>query len=247
MNILIINWNEDTHLVLKDLNEYLTSGSNIDVVLSDESSSKIDIAEIKQELDVVRDFIIKDNFNQDFFRELDLNKYNSIVLLSDNIIPDLQMSNLSDAKSMITLLQIRLVLKELGKSDIPVVSQIQNPKNRDLMETEDSYDIIVSNKLIGNYTCQLAENPRLQEVFNEILHPEGSEFYMRDIEDYVVPDNTINFYSLVKAGIKRNDLVLGYKIKTEEAKENHGIYLNPRKSKEIKFSKGDRVIVLSEN
>ena len=97
------------------------------------------------------------------------------------------MSNLSDAKSMITLLQIRLVLKELNKNNIPVVSQIQNPKNKDLMDTKNSYtDVIISNKLIGNYTCMLAENPRLQKVFNEILQPDGSEFYIRDIEDYIL-------------------------------------------------------------
>ena len=116
------------------------------------------------------------------------------------------------------------------------------------MDTKNSYtDVIISNKLIGNYTCMLAENPRLQKVFNEILQPDGSEFYIRDIEDYILPDSAINFYTLVKSGVKRNDLILGYKIESEESEENHGIYINPKKSKEIKFSKGDKVIVLAEN
>ena len=247
-NILLVNWNEDTHLILRDLKEYLAPGSSVDIALSSDKLSNIDEVAIKKQLNIVRDFIVEDDFTQDFFRKVGLDKYNSIVLLSDNIIPDINMSNLSDAKSMITLLQIRLVLKELNKNNIPVVSQIQNPKNKDLMDTKNSYtDVIISNKLIGNYTCMLAENPRLQKVFNEILQPDGSEFYIRDIEDYILPDSAINFYTLVKSGVKRNDLILGYKIESEESEENHGIYINPKKSKEIKFSKGDKVIVLAEN
>ena len=246
MNILIINWHEDTPLILRDLNAYLSSGSNIDIILSDSALSEVD-SDIKDKLNVIRDFISANDLSQEFFRKLNLAQYDSIVLLSDNIIPDINISNISDAKSMITLLQIRLVLKELGRSDIPVVSQIQNPQNRDLMENEESYDIIVSNKLIGNYTCQLAENPRLKQVFDEILLPEGSELYMRDIEDYVKTKNKINFYTVVKAGAKQNELVLGYKIRSEDKSKNHGIYLNPKKSEEIEFFEGDQVIILAEN
>jgi len=246
-NILIINWNEDTPYLLKDLNIYLPSESNVDIIINSDRLSKLDINKLKEKNKLIGEFIKEDNLSQEVLRNLNLEQYDSIVLLSDNIVPDIALSNASDAKSIITLLQLRIILKELNKSEIPIISQIQNPTSKDLIENEANYDIIVSNKLVGNYTCQLAENSRLKLVFDEILQPEGSEFYMRDVRQYIKLNEKINFYTLCKAATKRNEIVIGYKIKKEESLPNHGIYINPLKSEELVFHDGDQIIVLSEN
>ena len=246
-NILLINWNEDAPYILQDLNIYLKAESNVDVIINSERLSGLDINKLKEKNKLLGKFIQEDNLSQQVLRNLNLAQYDSIVLLSDNIIPDIVLSNASDAKSIITLLQLRIVLDNLNKSDIPIISQIQNPTSRDLMENEASYDVIVSNKLVGNYTCQLAENSKLELVFDEILQPDGSEFYMRDIRKYIKLNEKINFYTLCKSAGKRNEIVIGYKIKAEESLTNHGIYINPLKSKELVFHEGDQMIVLSES
>ena len=246
-NILLINWNEDAPYILQDLNIYLKAESNVDVIINSERLSGLDINKLKEKNKLLGKFIQEDNLSQQVLRNLNLAQYDSIVLLSDNIIPDIVLSNASDAKSIITLLQLRIVLDNLNKSDIPIISQIQNPTSRDLMENEASYDVIVSNKLVGNYTCQLAENSKLELVFDEILQPDGSEFYMRDIRKYIKLNEKINFYTLCKSASKRNEIVIGYKIKAEESLTNHGIYINPLKSEELVFHEGDQMIVLSES
>ena len=246
-NILLINWNEDAPYILQDLNVYLQAESNVDVIINSERFSGLDINKLKEKNKLLGKFIQEDNLSQQVLRDLNLAQYDSIVLLSDNIIPDIVLSNASDAKSIITLLQLRIVLDNLNKSDIPIISQIQNPTSRDLMENEASYDVIVSNKLVGNYTCQLAENSKLELVFDEILQPDGSEFYMRDIRKYIKLNEKINFYTLCKSAGKRNEIIIGYKIKAEESLTNHGIYINPLKSEELVFHEGDQIIVLSES
>jgi len=246
-NILLINWNEDAPYILQDLNIYLKAESNVDVIINSERLSGLDINKLKEKIKLLGKFIQEDNLSQQVLSNLNLAQYDSIVLLSDNIIPDIVLSNASDAKSIITLLQLRIVLDNLNKSDIPIISQIQNPTSRDLMENEASYDVIVSNKLVGNYTCQLAENSKLELVFDEILQPDGSEFYMRDIRKYIKLNEKINFYTLCKSAGKRNEIVIGYKIKAEESLTNHGIYINPLKSEELVFHEGDQMIVLSES
>ena len=246
-NILLINWNEDAPYILQDLNVYLQAESNVDVIINSERFSRLDINKLKEKNKLLGKFIQEDNLSQQVLRDLNLAQYDSIVLLSDNIIPDIVLSNASDAKSIITLLQLRIVLDNLNKSDIPIISQIQNPTSRDLMENEASYDVIVSNKLVGNYTCQLAENSKLELVFDEILQPDGSEFYMRDIRKYIKLNEKINFYTLCKSAGKRNEIIIGYKIKAEESLTNHGIYINPLKSEELVFHEGDQIIVLSES
>ena len=245
--ILIINWNADTPYLLKDLNIYLSPGSNVDIIIHSDRLSEAEKKKYKQRNKFLGEFINEDNVSQEFLRKQNLEQYDSIVLLSDNIVPDIELSNASDAKSLITLLQLRMILKELNKSNIPIISQIQNPTSRDLIAKETSYDIIVSNKLVGNYTCQLAENSRLKLVFDEILQPEGSEFYMRDVQQYIKLNEEINFYTLCKSATQRNEIVIGYKIKKEEGQTNHGIYINPLKSKELVFHEGDQIIVLSES
>lgn len=69
-----------------------------------------------------------------------------------------------------------------------------------------------------------------------------------NIEDYIRLSIPVNFYTILEATSRKNDLAIGYKIISEENNsiKNFGIYLNPDKSQVINFSAGDSVIVLSE-
>jgi hypothetical protein len=100
---------------------------------------------------------------------------------------------------------------------------------------------------VGNYTCQLAENERLKLLFDEILKPEGSEFYMRDIKDYIKLNEEVNFYTLSKVANEKSEIAIGYRIKNEGKLSHHGIYINPDKASLRKFSTGDQLIVLAES
>ena len=242
-NILIINWNEDGSHLMYDLNQYLSVDSNIDVLVLSDSNFDEKLF-INNEL--FRKVIKTDNLNQQFLRDLDISQYDSIVLLSDNIGNSRLISVASDAKSIITLLQLRVILDEL-KCETPIISQIQNSTTKVLIENAASYDVIVSNQLVGNYTCQLAENERLKLLFDEILQPEGSEFYMRDVNDYIKLNEDVNFYTLSKVANEKSEIAIGYRIKNEGTLQHHGIYINPEKTALIKFSLGDQIIVLAES
>ena len=58
----------------------------------------------------------------------------------------------------------------------------------------------------------------------------------------------LNFYTILGAASRKNDVAIGYKIIAEEniSSKNFGVYINPKKSLVISFSPGDRLIVLSE-
>ena len=240
-NILIINWNEDGSHLLHDLNQYLPFDSNVDVLVVSDSNFN---EKLFTNNELFRKVIKADVLNQEFLRSLDISQYNSIVLLSDTIGTSRSISAASDAKSIITLLQLRIILDDL-KCETPIISQIQNPTTKDLIENAASYDVIVSNQLVGNYTCQLAENERLKLLFDEILKPEGSEFYMRDIKDYIKLNEEVNFYTLSKVANEKSEIAIGYRIKNEGKLSHHGIYINPDKASLRKFSIGDQLIVLA--
>ena len=245
-NILIINWNSDGSYLLEDLNLYLPDGSNIDIFYSNENTPDIVDQKLLLKNKFFRKFIKTDFINQQTLRNLDIPQYDSIVLLSENIDGSRSLSNSSDAKSIITLLQLRIILSDL-KSETPIISQIQDPTTKELIDNEASYDVVVSNQLVGNYTCQLAENSRLKILFDEILQPDGSEFYMRDIVDYIKLNEEVNFYTLGKVANEKNEIAIGYRIKDEEKLSHHGIHINPAKSDLRKFSVGDQLIVLADS
>mgnify|MGYP006127318241 CR=1 FL=1 len=248
-DILIINWNEDGKYLINDLCEYIDDSSKIDVLLDVNSTfNKEDVEKKLNKIShKIRTVISGDVTSREVLSSLSYKEYNSIVILSESIIPDIDISNKSDAKTILTLLQLRAIKKERSIA-IPVISQIQNPTNKQLTDQKSSDDFIVSQQLVGHYTCQLAENPKLKLVFDEILKPEGSEIYLRDVSDYLDIDKEINFFTVIEAFIDKKELPIGYKVYNEILdSETHGIHLNPNKSKLISFAQEDKIIVLTES
>jgi ion channel POLLUX/CASTOR len=120
--------------------------------------------------------------------------------------------------------------------------------NRDLAKVAKVDDFIVSGKLISLLLAQISENVLLNPVFEDLLSESGSEIYLKNVEEYVRLSGPVNFYTVLEAASRKNDLAIGYKIISEENNnsKNFGIYLNPYKSANINFSAGDSIIVLSE-
>ena len=86
---------------------------------------------------------------------------------------------------------------------------------------------------------QLAENPHLIDVFDELFSPEGFEIYLRPASDYVVAGD-VPFGLVCEAALRRNELAIGYRT----AK---GITVNPSKKQSVKLAATDNIIVLAEN
>ena len=92
-------------------------------------------------------------------------------------------------------------------------------------------------------------NPELSLVFQDLFDPEGSEIYLKPAEDYVQTDTPLTFYTVVEAARRRNQVALGYRSQREayDPLKSYGVRINPAKSLETTYVKGDRIIVLSED
>ena len=60
-------------------------------------------------------------------------------------------------------------------------------RNRELAKVTQADDFIVSNRLVSLAMSQLAENPGLRAVFDDLFDEEGSEVYLKPAGDYVDP------------------------------------------------------------
>jgi len=121
-------------------------------------------------------------------------------------------------------------------------------RNRNLAEVTRADDFIVSDKLVSLMLSQVSENKYLNAVFADIFDPEGSEIYLKPVSDYIKIGKPVNFYTIVEAAKRRNEVAFGYRVEADvnDATKSYGIVVNPKKSAMINFSSKDQIIVLSE-
>jgi hypothetical protein len=96
---------------------------------------------------------------------------------------------------------------------------------------------------------RISENRGLADVFTTLFESEGSEVYLRPAEAYVQLGTPVNFYSVLEAARRRGETALGYRVAehAHHSGEAYGVRVNPEKSDQITFSKGDRIVVLAED
>lgn len=243
--ILLLGWNKRAFTIIKEMDNYVASGSYMKVV-STFDDEKDSIAEIAQSLKNIQlEFLHADTTSRQVIDQLDIPNYTSVQMLcyKDNL--DMQDA---DAQTLITLLHIRRIIEETGK-EIKVVSEMLDIRNRDLAEVTKADDFIVSDKLISLLMSQVSENKFLMPVFADLFSADGSEIYLKPIEDYVVPREQVNFYTVIESAARKGQTAIGYRLAADahDSSKAHGIVLNPVKSKILKFTANDKVIVLAES
>jgi hypothetical protein len=176
--------------------------------------------------------------------ELNVAEYDHVIVLADTSI-DIQSA---DARTLITLLHLRDIA-EKDATPFSIVSEMLDLRNRELAAVTKVDDFIVSDHLISLMMSQLSENGDLYDVFTDLFDPEGSELYLKPISDYIEIGQPVNFYTVIEAARRRNEVAIGYRIvgNQYDAEKGYGVQTNPKKSTEVTFAPEDKIIVLAED
>jgi hypothetical protein len=153
----------------------------------------------------------------------------------------------ADARTLVTLLHLRDIEAQRGES-FTIVSEMLDVRNRALAAVTRADDFIVSGKLVSLMMSQLAENPDLRPIFDDMFDEEGSEIYLKPAGDYVVLGQPVDFYTVVESARRRGQIAFGYRLvgQADDPDKNYGVSMNPDKGALVTFSEEDRLIVLSE-
>jgi len=242
---LIMGWNRRGSAIIKELDNYVSAGSIVTVVTDvDEAES-----EIKCQCDHLKNqqisFRQADTTKRNTLESLDVPSYDHVILLScmDDMDPQE-----CDAHTLITLLHLRDMSEKCGHP-FSIVSEMLDIRNRELAEVTRADDFIVSDKLISLILSQVSESKDLKSVFQDLFDPDGSELYLKPASDYVKPGKSVNFYTVLEAARQRNEVALGYRIRSLAGNpaEMYGVRVNPKKSDLITLAPDDRIIVLADN
>jgi voltage-gated potassium channel Kch len=241
---LILGWNKAAPKIIHELDQYVPPGSSVNI-LADAPNVEQQVARFRSQ---VKNLVISHQFTDTSDRQAlekaDLSSYDHMIVLAYSDALNWQAA---DARTLITLLHLRDIADHRG-GDFAIVSEMLDQRNRNLADVTRADDFIVSDKLTSLMIAQISENKALNAVFEDIFDPHGSEIYLKPIEQYVALDQPLNFYTILEAASRRGEVAIGYRVKAiaNDASRSYGVVLNPKKSTLISFTKGDRIIVLSE-
>ena len=239
---LILGWNAMAPLLLRELEVYVAAGSQARVVGSYPESIEAARAACPHTERLRISLFEGDPTDRATLDRLEIPSFDHIVLLSEHPDDDER----TDGRSLVTLLHLRDIREQSGAL-FSIVSEMQDVRNRVLAEVTRADDFIIGDQLVSLLLTQISENKALNAVFTDLFDPEGSELYLKPARDYVRLDHEVTFGTVVESARRRGEIAIGYRQPPAPGLTGHGVVTNPAKSKLLRFTDRDSVIVLAEN
>lgn len=151
-----------------------------------------------------------------------------------------------DMETIHRLLQVRAVLKERGHQP-SIAVEVLDDRDLELADVAQPDDVIVAERLVSLYCLQLAYQPLLRDVFEQMLRPGGVSIRLRPVEEFADPGVECDFRSVIDAASCAGMTAIGYRSAADSRSrsDRFGIEFNPLKKRRFIPRPGDRLIVLS--
>lgn len=242
---LILGWNPTASTMIAELDNYVASGSEI-MVVANAQVVEDDLREISKILTKQKvKFLSADITDRGVLDALSVSSYDHIIVLSCSSELDPQEA---DTKTLITLLNLRDISEKQGVK-LSIVSEMMDVHNRELAEVTTADDFVVSERLVSLMLSQLSENKQLAPLFADLFDSDGSEIYLKPVEEFVNIGCEVNFHTVLASARRFGEIAIGYRLiaKSGIASEQYGVVTNPNKSKRLTFAKGDKIVVMAES
>ncbi len=234
-NVLILGANSMLSTILHELDNYYVKGSRIIVANDTDEYLKADIKLENIELKT----IVCDIGNRKALEALTSQDISHVLLLSNDSLD----TETTDAKTLLKLIHLRDIAQKTNRN-FNITSEMENTTNQKLAQVAQVNDLVVGSNIINLMMAQIAENRDLAKVFQELLHVDGSEIYIRNAENYVKLNEKLDFFDVTEIVARRNEIAVGYKKRVGNSYE---IIVNPTKSDSITFTEGDSIVLLASD
>jgi voltage-gated potassium channel Kch len=232
---LVLGFNRRVPDMLKELDEYVVAGSTVTIV------SEVPVVGLEEMEHLTVSVVEGNTSSRATLLKLDPTAFDHAIVVAYRDSMSLQDA---DAKTLVTLLQLREIVKKSG-AKLNIVSEMLDDRNRRLAEVTQTDDFIVSDHLISLMMAQISEHQLLADVFDGVFGAEGSEVYLRPAEWYVKPGVEVDFYTVVAAALGRNETALGFMCVKNDISDAV-VEINPHKATTRVFGPGDRIVVFAE-
>ncbi|MBD1932402.1 MULTISPECIES: CASTOR/POLLUX-related putative ion channel [Cyanophyceae] len=242
-NTLILGWNNRISTIIQLLDRYVAPGSTVTVVAEFPEAEVVSTESLNLQQQTVR-YSQGNPTERQVLESLDLTKYNHVLVLCNTDLEPEQ----ADAQILITLLYLRDIADRY-KCNFQVVTEILDLRNQALAQVARPDDFVISEQIVSRLLAQVSEQKSLNAVFADLFSPEGSEIYLKPVDEYVALDHPVNFYTVVEAAKQRGESAIGYRCKADANNSGraYGVTINPKKDQLITFAPQDTIVLLAEN
>ncbi len=244
---LLLGWNRRGRMILQTLDSSVGPESTVRVVAGSEHEPAIGgLIGGTTWTNITVTYAAGDTTSRETLEGLEVGTHDHVIVLS----PDTMDFQEADSETLVTLLHLRDMHEKHGEPGrhYSIVSEMLDDRNRRLGQLTKADDFIVSSELIALLITQLSENRNVGGVFADLFDPQGAEIYLKPAEDYVALGQQLDFYTVIEAARRREEVAIGFRAAEQSGKApGFGVVLNPNKKSKVTFKAGDRVIVLADN
>jgi hypothetical protein len=147
----------------------------------------------------------------------------------------------ADAHTVMTVLLLRDLFKTLGDKKPRIISEILDPRTKDLLEHDYGADFVVSSEMTSMLLAQVSERRDLNAVFADLFDSDGNEVYLKRAACFVVLGETTSWMAVQKVARNRGEVAIGY------MKLAKTPVINPPQAESQIYAAEDRIIVISED
>ncbi|MDA9803105.1 hypothetical protein N9B77_00090 [Flavobacteriaceae bacterium] len=233
-SILVIGWSKLGQQIFDKTIQFLGAGSKVSFLYRKDLVTTIpNTANYSHEVSLVE---TNTNDQELLSNCLTTNDFDIVLILGYD---DYYSEDVSDTYSMMKNLAVKKILESKQTSfSTRIILQLNDGSKKDLISTNQDSEFIVSDLLSALLITQLADNPKLWYVFEELFSNEGLKININHSECYEpIKKEEINVEDLLVSALKKNETLIGYV-------ENNQCYLNPNKSKIINDINKTELIVI---
>lgn len=233
-DLLVLGSNDMLPAILREYDCYVDVGTRVVIV----AESEVDLSE-ESFRHINPEIRIESNINRARMEELLTEDLDNVLILSNKSLE----AEAADARTLLSLIYLWDIIKK-NKRRVSITSEMRRTVNQRLATQSRSDDFVIGSNIVNLLMTQIAENRELTALFEDILDEDGSELYMKPMENYVQLNVPVDFYTITESASRQSHIAVGYKkiIDGEML-----IVTNPSKKEKMTFVEGDLLIVIAED
>jgi voltage-gated potassium channel Kch len=243
--ILMLGWSFLGPLILQQLDGYLAPGSHVHVAYDSDIVGK-DAPRTDDQFTHLSLAVTAGDTTDHRVLEglLDDGNFDHIIVVCYRSIPPSR----SDARALMTLVQLRQLLKEKGlEGKVSIVTELLEPSDVALARVANPDDFIISEQLVSLLLAQLTENPKLDYLFKDLFDSDRAEMVLKPASAYVPLGEEVAFSEAVRSAASRGEVAIGYRTAKTNGSPISNVVVNPEKARSLRFGANDQLIVLTSD
>lgn len=235
--LLVCGYRSDLGRLIDEFDRYVAPGSEVRIMTSGHGDEIHQLT--KSARQVLRvDAIDADPTDPAALSEVMREAADAVLIVAD----DTEDPQEADARTVITLLLLRDLVQDRPVAEQPrLISEILDPRTKDLVSNDQSTDFVVSSEITSMLLAQVSENRELNSVFADLFDPDGNELYLKNVAGYALPGVPTSWMAVQAVAAARGEVALG------AYRPGCAPVLGPNQTAPMVFTPHDKIIVVAED